>query len=161
MSPERDGGDTNPRVFALIEEIVATAGQHVGRSPWLEVTQDRIGLFAEATGDHQWIHVDPERARTGPFGSTIAHGYLTLSLLPLLGASVYTVGPGITRVNYGVNRVRFPHPVRVGSRVRAAVSFGDVTRTANGTLLVQRFAVEIEGVARPACVAETVVLLTG
>jgi acyl dehydratase len=160
MSVDRAATDAEVRVFADLDEIVAAAGQHVGRSPWLEVTQDRIGLFAEATGDHQWIHVDPDRARTGPFGSTIAHGYLTLGLLPLLGSRVYTVGPGVTRVNYGVNRVRFPHPVRVGSRVRAAVSFGDVTPSTSGTQLVQRFVIEIEGVDRPACVAETVVLLT-
>lgn len=160
MSVDEAASDAEVRVFADIEEIVAAAGRDVGRSPWFEVTQDRIDLFAEATGDHQWIHVDQDRARTGPFGSTIAHGYLTLSLLPLLGARAYTVGPGVTRVNYGVNRVRFPHPVRVGSRVRAVVSFGDVTASSSGTQLVQRFEVEIEGVDRPACVAETVVLLT-
>lgn len=161
MSVARSGTDPDVRVFADIEEIVTAAGQDVGRSAWLEVTQDRIDLFAEATGDHQWIHVDPDRARTGPFGSTIAHGYLTLSLLPLLASRVYAVGPGVTRVNYGVNRVRFPHPVRVGSRVRAVVSFGDVTPSPSGTQLVQRFVVEIEDADRPACVAETVVLLTG
>jgi acyl dehydratase len=161
MSVQQSGTDPDVRVFVDIEEIVTAAGQDVGRSAWFEVTQDRIDLFAEATGDHQWIHVDPDRARTGPFGSTIAHGYLTLSLLPLLSSRVYTVGPGVTRVNYGVNRVRFPHPVRVGSRVRAVVSFGDVTASPSGTQLVQRFVVEIEGVDRPACVAETVVLLTG
>jgi acyl dehydratase len=149
------------RGFADLDEVVAAAGQHVGTSPWMEVTQDRIDTFAAATGDHQWIHVDPERARTGPYGATVAHGYLTLSLLPVLGASAYTVGPGVTRVNYGMNRVRFPHPVRVGSRVRAVVSFGDVTPVGVGLQLVQRFVVEIEGVDKPACVAETVVLLRG
>jgi acyl dehydratase len=129
------------REFADLDEVVATAGQHVGTSPW--------------------IHVDPERARTGPYGATVAHGYLTLSLLPVLGASAYTVGPGITRVNYGINRARFPHPVRVGSRVRAIVSFGEVTSAAGGLQLVQTFVVEVEGADKPACVAETVVLLRG
>jgi acyl dehydratase len=149
------------RVFADLDEVIAAAGQEVGSSPWMEVTQDRIDLFAAATGDRQWIHVDPERARTGPFGATVAHGYLTLSLLPVLGASAYSVGSGVTRVNYGINRARFPHPVRVGSRVRAVVSFGNVTPAAGGLQLVQNFVVEIEGVDKPACVAETVVLIQG
>lgn len=149
------------RVFADLDEVAAAAGTTVGTSPWMEVAQDRVDLFAEATGDHQWIHVDPERARTGPYGTTVAHGYLTLSLLPVLGASAYSVGPGVTRVNYGINRARFPHPVRVGSRVRAVVAFGDVTAVSAGLQLVQEFVVEIAGVDKPACVAETVVLLRG
>jgi acyl dehydratase len=160
MEPER-GEEKRMRVFGSLEELTAAVGEEIGPTDWVTVTQKQVDLFAEATGDHQWIHVDPDRARTGPFGSTIAHGYLTLSLLPLLASRAYTVGPGVTRVNYGVNRVRFPHPVRVGSRVRAVVSFGDVTASPSGTQLVQRFVVEIEGVDRPACVAETVVLLTG
>jgi acyl dehydratase len=146
-------------VFADLDEVMASAGEEVGTSPWMEVTQDRVDTFAAATGDHQWIHVDPERARTGPYGATVAHGYLTLSLLPMLGAGAYGVGGGVTRVNYGINRARFPHPVRVGSRVRALVSFGDVTPAAGGLQLVQKFVVEIDGVDKPACVAETVVLL--
>lgn len=149
------------RVFADVAEVVAASGEQIGVSEWWEVTQERIDLFAEATGDHQWIHVDPERAERGPFGATVAHGYLSLSMLPALGAQVYTAGPDLTRLNYGINRARFPHPVRVGSRIRAVVSFGETTTGAAGTQLVQRFVIEIEGVDKPACVAETVVLLVG
>jgi acyl dehydratase len=151
----------SPRTFADVAEIVAAAGEEIGISGWLEITQERIDLFVDATGDHQWIHVDPERAEAAPYGATIAHGYLSLSLLPILGAQVYTAGPSVTRVNYGINRARFPHAVRVGSRVRTAVTFGDATPGPAGTQLVQRFVVEIEGVDKPACVAETVVLLIG
>lgn len=161
MSTAAGEPSESPRVFAGLDDVVRAAGTEVGRSPWMEVTQERIDMFAAATGDYQWIHVDPERARTGPYGTTVAHGYLTLSLLPVLGAGAYTVGPGVTRVNYGVNRARFPHPVRVGSRVRAVVAFGDVTPAAGGLQLVQTFVVEIDGVEKPACVAETVVLLQG
>lgn len=147
------------RDFSDVAEIVAAAGQQIGVSNWWEITQDQIDLFAEATGDHQWIHVDPARAAAGPFGSTIAHGYLSLSLLPMLGAQIYTAGPSVTRLNYGINRVRFPHVVRVGSRVRAVLSFGEATSGPAGIQLVQRFVIEIDGATRPACVAETVVLL--
>ncbi|MDQ3664482.1 MAG: MaoC family dehydratase, partial [Actinomycetota bacterium] len=94
-------------------------GQTYGPGAWLEITQERIDAFADATGDHQWIHVDPERAATGPFGGTIAHGYLTLSLVPMLGAYVLAYGGCSAKLNYGTERVRFPQPVRVGSRVRA------------------------------------------
>lgn len=150
-----------PRVFADVAEIVAASGEQIGVSDWWEIAQARIDLFADATGDHQWIHVDPERAASGPFGATIAHGYLSLSMLPLLGAEIYTAGPAVTRLNYGINRARFPHPVRVGSRIRAHLSFGEATKGTSGTQVVQRFVVELDGADKPACVADTVVLLLG
>jgi len=161
VTAAKSASDMRARTFADLAQLVAAAGQEIGTSDWLEITQDRIDLFADATGDHQWIHVDPERAMDGPFGATISHGYMSLSLLPMLGAEVYTTGAQVTRINYGINRARFPHPVRVGSRVRAAISFGDATPGPAGTQLVQRFVVEIDGVDKPACVAETVVLLIG
>jgi acyl dehydratase len=150
-----------PRRFADVAELVASAGEHLGRSGWLAITQDRIDQFADATGDHQWIHVDPVRAADGPFGTTIAHGYLSLALLPVLGAEIYTVGPEVTRINYGIDRARFPQPVRVGDRVRASLSLGEATASAGGTQLVQEFTVEVEGATKPALVARTVVLLVG
>lgn len=152
---------SGPRTFRDVAEIVASAGEDIGTSDWWEITQDRIDLFADATGDHQWIHVDAERAAAGPFGATIAHGYLSLAMLPLLGGQIYTAGPAVTRLNYGIDRARFPHPVRVGSRIRAHLSFGEATAGRAGTQLVQRFVIELEGADKPACVADTVVLLLG
>jgi acyl dehydratase len=147
------------RVFTRLDELEAATGETLGSSDWLTVDQERVDTFAEATGDHQWIHVDVERARAGPFGGTIAHGYLTLSLLPLLGAQVFSLDtPGAT-LNYGVNKVRFPHPVLVGSRVRAHAEVAGAVDVPAGKQLTLRWTVEIEGVDKPACVAETVVLL--
>ncbi|MGN6783213.1 MAG: MaoC family dehydratase [Marmoricola sp.] len=147
------------RVFTTFEEIEAAAGQEIGSSDWVEITQDRVDRFADATGDHQWIHVDVERAQDGPFGGTIAHGYLTLSLVPWLGAQVFTLDTPGAKLNYGVNKVRFPNPVLVGSRVRARVSVGSVADVPAGKQLTLSYVVEIEGQDKPACVAETVVLL--
>jgi acyl dehydratase len=130
-----------------------------GLSDWLEIDQERVDLFADATGDHQWIHVDRERATAGPFGGTVAHGYLTLSLIPLLGSQVFTLETPGAKLNYGVNKVRFPAPVRVGSRIRDRVTMGAVTDLATGKQLTLRHVIEIEGQDKPACVAETVVLL--
>ncbi|HNI71102.1 MAG TPA: MaoC family dehydratase, partial [Marmoricola sp.] len=121
--------------------------------------QQQVNTFAEATGDHQWIHVDVERARSGPFGGTIAHGYLTLAMIPGLSDSVMALDTPGARLNYGVNKVRFPNPVRVGSRVRAQVSIKEVSDLAGGKQLPLGYVIEIEGEAKPACVAETVVLL--
>jgi len=149
------------RVFTTFEELAEAAGSELGTSDWLEVTQDRVNLFAEATGDHQWIHVDVERAADGPFGGTIAHGYLTLSLIPLLGTQVFELRTPGAKLNYGVNKVRFPHPVRVGSRIRLHVTLGEVAEIPPGRQVTLRHTVEIEGVDKPACVAETVVLLLG
>ncbi|HEU4567610.1 MAG TPA: MaoC family dehydratase [Marmoricola sp.] len=146
-------------VFRTFEEIESAAGQELGASDWVEVTQEQVDRFADATGDHQWIHVDVERAKHGPFGGTIAHGYLTLSMVPMLGAQVMSLETPGAKLNYGVNKVRFPHPVRVGSRIRARVTLGEVTDVPAGKQLTARYTVEIEGQDKPACVAETVVLL--
>ena len=130
-------------------------GDTFGPSSWIEITQERIDAFAEATGDHQWIHVDPERAREGPFGTTIAHGYLTLSLLPVAS---YEVLPrqGRMGINYGVNRVRFPAPVPVGSRVRTTFEVKGVEEIEGGGQNVLTATVEREGGEKPVCVAEVV-----
>ncbi|WP_310964471.1 MaoC family dehydratase [Nocardioides terrisoli] len=147
------------RVFTTFDEIAAAAGQELGTSEWVEITQERVDQFADATGDHQWIHVDVERAAAGPFGGTIAHGYLTLSLVPWLGGQVFGLETPGAKLNYGVNKVRFPSPVRVGSRVRATVTVNGVVDIPAGKQLTIGYVVEIEGEDKPACVAETVVLL--
>jgi acyl dehydratase len=147
------------RVFSTFEEIEAAAGQEIGTTDWVEITQERVDKFAEATDDYQWIHVDQERAKAGPFGGTIAHGYLTLSLIPWLGSQVFTVETEGAKLNYGLNKVRFPNPVPVGARVRATVSVGDVAALPAGRQLTMKFVIEIEDQEKPACVAETVVLL--
>lgn len=147
------------RIFTTLDEVAESANTEIGTTDWLLVDQERINLFAEATGDHQWIHVDAERARTGPFGTTIAHGFLTVSLLPLFNTESFALETPGARLNYGLNKVRFPHPVPVDSRLRSHVSFGDVTDLPTGKQLVIKHSVEIEGVDKPACVAELVVLL--
>jgi acyl dehydratase len=147
------------RVFANLAELEAAKGEHLGYGDWHTVTQEQIDQFADATGDHQWIHVDTEKAAAGPFGTTIAHGYLTLSLLPVLIKDVYRVDGISMGINYGSNKVRFPATVPVGSRVRAGVELVDVLDAKLGKQLVTRATVEIEGAAKPACVAETLVLL--
>ncbi|SUE15574.1 enoyl-CoA hydratase [Rhodococcus gordoniae] len=147
------------RVFNGIDEVEKAVGEHLGHSDWLEIDQKRIDLFAEATGDHQWIHVDPERAEDGPYGRTIAHGYLTLSLLPVLGTQIFSLEGLKMKVNYGSNKVRYPAPVPVGSRIRAGVEFTSLERTTKGANLVVGYTIEIEGGERPALVAETVVVL--
>ncbi|MEY8565592.1 MaoC family dehydratase [Corynebacterium sp.] len=147
------------RVLNGIEELRAAVGEHLGHSDWVEVDQGRIDKFAEATGDHQWIHVDPERAKNGPFGSTIAHGYLTLSLIPMLVWQIYTVEGTTMGVNYGAEKVRFPAPVPVGSRVRAGVEVLSVEPGGGGERVVTRVTVEREGGDRPVCVADVVSVL--
>ena len=141
-------------------ELADHVGEHLGYSDWHEVTQDQVNLFADATGDHQWIHVDPERAASGPFGTTIAHGYLTLSLLPHFGQQLFRLEFGTARINYGLNKVRFPVPVPVGSTVRAKATFVDLREGAAGATLTTRYVVELDGAAKPACVAESLVLLS-
>src|SRR5262245_4487688 len=145
--------------FTSLDELRAAVGTDAGTSDWLAVDQKRIDLFAEATGDHQWIHVDTEKAAAGPFGTTIAHGYLTLSLLPVLIKDVYRVDGISMGINYGSNKVRFPATVPVGSRIRAGVELVDVLDAKLGKQLVTRATVEIEGAGKPACVAETLALL--
>jgi acyl dehydratase len=147
------------RVFTTFDELSEAVGDDLGTTDWLEVTQDRVDAFADATGDHQWIHVDVERARSGPFGGTIAHGYLTLSLIPQFTPQLFSLDTPGAKLNYGVNKVRFPNPVRVGSRIRASASVVEVTDVPAGKQMVTRYTVEIEGETKPACVAETVVLL--
>jgi acyl dehydratase len=143
------------RVVAL-DDLVSLVGERVGVSRWHTVTQEQINLFADATGDHQWIHVDPERARTGPFGTTIAHGYLTLSLTPLLFGDVVEV-TGVTQVvNYGLGKVRFPAPLRVGSRVRVAVDILAAEPVKNWVQVTALLTFEVEDLAKPACVAEVI-----
>ena len=132
------------------------AGTHLGYSDWMEITQERIDQFADATGDHQWIHVDVERAKSGPFGGPIAHGYLTLSLvIPLFGEILKVEGVKMG-VNYGLEKVRFPHPVPVGSKIRLNAKVVSVEDVPGGTQSTFDFTVEIDGVAKPACVARTV-----
>ncbi|MDT0379283.1 MaoC family dehydratase [Streptomyces sp. DSM 42041] len=145
-----------PRVFTSAEELRAAVGEELGVSDWLEVDQKRVDLFADATGDHQWIHVDPERAADGPFGGTIAHGYLTLSLLPAFVPQVIRVDGVRMGINYGVNRVRFPAPVPVGSRLRARAELTDVSDVDGGVQLTTKVTIERDGGAKPVCVAESV-----
>jgi acyl dehydratase len=147
------------RVFSTLDEVAAAVGEELGTSEWLTVDQDRVNRFADATGDHQWIHVDVERAKDGPFGGTIAHGYLTLSLVPMLGTSVFALETPGAKLNYGVNKVRFPNPLRVGSRIRSTISVADVADLPAGKQLTLKHVIEIEGESKPACVAESVVLL--
>lgn len=147
---------TQGRSFASLDELRAAVGEELGTSDWLEVDQKRIDLFAEATGDHQWIHVDPEKAATGPFGTTIAHGYLTLSLIPQFTFSLLKVEGVKMGVNYGVNKVRFPSPVPVGSRLRASSRLTEVTEVPGGAQIVTVLTIEREGGEKPVCVAETV-----
>ncbi|THA27159.1 MaoC family dehydratase [Streptomyces sp. RKND-216] len=145
-----------PRVFTSAEELRAAVGEELGASDWLEVDQKRVDLFADATGDHQWIHVDPERAADGPFGGTIAHGYLTLSLLPAFVPQVIRVDGVRMGINYGVNKVRFPAPVPVGSRLRARAELTDVSDVDGGVQLTTKVTIERDGGAKPVCVAESV-----
>ena len=147
------------RVFHGVEELAQAVGTPLGVSDWHTVTQEQVDRFADATGDHQWIHVDPQRAAAGPFGTTIAHGYLTLSLVPLFAAEVYAIEGVRLAVNYGCNKVRFPAPVPVGSRLRAAVTLDSVTPTTAGVQVAATVTVEIEGGPKPACVAETLVVV--
>jgi len=147
------------RVFGDVQELPDAVGEHLGYSEWLPVSQERVDTFADATGDHQWIHVDPERARTGPFGGTIAHGYLTLSLIPALVSQIYRVEGLKMGINYGSEKVRFPAPLPVGSSVRAGAELIGAQETAQGYRLVLRVTMEAQGIAKPVCVADTVVLL--
>ncbi|MFC7505119.1 MaoC family dehydratase [Nocardioides sp. GCM10030258] len=147
------------RVFTTFEEVAEAAGTDLGTSDWVMIDQRRVNQFADATGDHQWIHVDMERAKDGPFGGTIAHGYLTLSLVPWLGSQVFTLRTPGAKLNYGVNKVRFPTPLLVGKRIRLHVKIAEVIDIPAGKQLIVSHTVEIEGETKPACVAETVVLL--
>ncbi|CAM3830433.1 MULTISPECIES: MaoC family dehydratase [Tsukamurella] len=139
-------------------DLLGLVGTPMGTTDWLTIDQDRVNLFADATGDHQWIHTDPERAAAGPYGRTIAHGYLTLSLAPVLVGQVVTVEKFDAAVNYGLNKVRFPAPVPVGSKIRATVELAAAQEKPFGIEATFRLTYEVEGGDRPACIAETVVL---
>jgi acyl dehydratase len=143
-------------VHVELDQLETYVGQTLGQSAWSVVTQEQVNRFADATGDHQWIHVDPERAQNGPFGQTIAHGYLTLSMAPVLLFEVVKVDPVGLVINYGANRVRFPSPVLVGSRLRATVDLAEVTSVDTGVQAVFRMTFEVEGTVKPVCVAEIV-----
>lgn len=144
-----------PRIASGLDELRALAGVDLGSTDWLEIAQDRVDTFADATDDHQWIHVDPERAATGPFGGTIAHGYLTLSLIiPLFNQLLEIRGTSMS-LNYGLERVRFPSPVRVGAKIRLHAVVGSVEPVAgDGVQMQVAFTVEVEGSNKPACVAQ-------
>jgi acyl dehydratase len=147
--------------FNGLDEVVAAEGTELGPTEWLEVNQDRVNLFADATDDHQWIHVDPERAANGPFGGTIAHGLLTLSLLPHFTHQLYTVDNVAMAINYGYNKVRFITPVRVGSKIRARAEIAKVDQLGGAVQATVTVTVEIEGSDKPAAVAESIVRFIG
>ncbi|MDX3314400.1 MaoC family dehydratase [Streptomyces sp. NPDC054884] len=138
-----------------LDELRKLSGSDLGTSEWIEVTQERIDTFADATGDHQWIHVDPEKAAAGPFGAPIAHGYLTLSLFIPLFTELLDVQGVTTKVNYGLNKVRFPSPVKVGSRIRLVAKLTDVEDVPGGVQITVDGAIEIEGGAKPAAVLQS------
>ncbi len=147
------------RTFNTVADYVAEKGKEIGVSDWVTIDQDRVNLFADATGDHQWIHIDPDRTQRDLGMSTIAHGYLTLSLLPYLTSQISTVKSATRGINYGSNQVRFTNMVPVGSRVRCRVALKDATPKAGGTQVTNEVTMEIEGQERPAMVAETLSLI--
>lgn len=144
------------RIISGITELRNLVGEHLGYSEWLHVTQDMVNTFASATGDHQWIHVDVPRAAAGPFGSTIAHGFLTLSLAPRLIPTIYSVSGVIMGINYGTNKVRFPSPVPVGSHVRVGVTLKEVSELPDSVQTVIEAKFEVRDAPKPVCVAELV-----
>ncbi len=146
-----------PTTFENPGELTNAIGKHLGYSDWLEVTQERVNLFADATGDHQWIHVDPERAKAGPFGAPIAHGYLTLSLVSQFLPQIVEVKGIAMGVNYGADRLRFPSPVPVGSRIRAGGELVEASQAKDGSIQAKvRVTIEVEGSERPGCVVDTI-----
>lgn len=144
------------QVITGVAGLKAAVGEHLGYSEYIEISQERVNQFAEATGDFQWIHVDVERAKSGPFGGPIAHGYLTLSLGPMLYPTVVRIEGFSMGVNYGANKVRFPSPVPVGSKVRLGVKVLEVEEIANGVQMTMEFTFECEGSSKPSCVAEII-----
>jgi acyl dehydratase len=146
-----------PRIFADLTSFSKAVGEHLGYSEWRVISAEDVLAFADVTGDHQWIHVDPVRAAAGPFGVQIAHGYLVLSLLPEITAQVFEVRGLAMAVNYGLNKVRFPAPTPVGSRVRGGVVLAECTEVKDGVQAVLEVTVSVDGAAKPSCVAESVV----
>ena len=148
------------RTFTTFDQLRKAVGDELGPTEWLTVDQARVDAFADATGDHQWIHVDEERAKDGPFGRTIAHGYLTLSLLPLFYSTIYSIEGVRMGINYGANKVRFLNPVPVGSRLRGSIEVGEVKRLPNdGAQVTWNVTVELDGSDKPACYAEAISVL--
>lgn len=146
------------RIFDTLADLAACTGQEVAVSDWITITQEQVNLFAEATGDHQWIHVDVEKAAAGPFGAPIAHGFLTLSLLPQFFESAFAFAGARMGVNYGLNRVRFPAPVPVNSRLRARMTLQQAERIdPDGLQMAWAVTIEREGSERPVCVAESLI----
>ena len=143
-------------IYDTPKDLISAEGTDLGCTGWIEITQERIDLFAEATGDHQWIHTKPDKAKDGPFGKTIAHGYLTLSLTNQFLPELLQVTNISMGVNYGVNKVRFPSPVPVGSLVRAKGKIGEVTELADGVQVIVIITVEVEGSPKPACIVESI-----
>jgi 3-oxocholest-4-en-26-oate---CoA ligase len=146
-----------PTVVTGIDGVKSLVGQQLGPSDWEEITQERVNLFADATGDHQWIHVDPQRAAAGPFHGTIAHGYLTLSLIPYLMPKILKIEGFSAGINYGSDRVRFPAPVPVGSKLRCVATVDAVTDVPGGVQATVTVTIEVEGQSKPSCVATTLV----
>ena len=146
------------RKYSDPAELAAAKGEHLGHSPWVEVTQEKVDRFAHATDDLQWIHVDPVRAAESSFGGTIAHGYMTLALLPSMMRSIFEIEGVQLGVNFGLDKVRFPRPVMVGERIRAGAELTNALRTPAGWLISIRMTVESEDADRPACVADTLSL---
>lgn len=144
------------RKFDGIAALKSAVGEHMGYSDWHEITQAQVDKFADATGDHQWIHVDADRAKDGPFGTTIAHGYLTLSLTSFFGPEIFDVSGVSMGINYGLDKVRFPAPVPVGSRLRAGAELVSADDVTGGLQTVVRFTFEVEGGDKPVCVADAV-----
>ena len=147
------------RAFKNLAEFCGAAGSVLGLSDWITVTQEQINRFADATNDHQWIHVDPERAARSPFGTTIAHGYLTLSLIPTMVHQIFSVGEVAARLNYGANRIRFPAPVPCGSRLRTKLTLLSTEQDPRGVRAILHAEVEREGSHKPVCIAEIITLL--
>jgi acyl dehydratase len=145
-----------PTTIKGLDDLRARAGEHLGYSDWQELTQDQVNLFAEATGDHQWIHVDVERAKQGPFGGPIAHGYLTLSLVPALMGQIVTIEGMSMGLNYGCNKVRFPSPLPVGAKLRLGASLQSVEEVAGGVQAIIGVTIEVQSQEKPACVADVV-----
>jgi acyl dehydratase len=147
------------RVFKDLAELEAAVGEEIGPTEWMPITQQRVNLFAEATGDHQWIHVDRDRAARSQFGTTIAHGYLTLALLPVLASQLFVIEHRGPKLNYGVNKVRFPAAVPVGADIRATVTIAGVEPVSGGRRLTLDYVVEVAGQDKPGMVAQSVVVM--
>lgn len=159
MTPDSEASAPPPRVFRAVEEVLTAVGEPLGPSRWREVSQRTVDRFAELTGDDQWIHVDRDRAAGSPYGGTIAHGYLTLALIPALSRDLYAIELGSARINYGLERVRFPAPLPVGARVRGTATLRRVRPVEAGVQLLVHWVLESDRGGRPVCVADALTLL--